>query len=81
MPQNKGAVRPWLFVVFGVIAAITVGLLLIYKGVVKNPAPNLIKIPSPPRVELAPDYKNPLDKEAQYTNPFSEYKNPFDSLK
>lgn len=26
-------------------------------------------------------YANPFDKKSQYTNPFSEYKNPFDTLK
>ena len=27
------------------------------------------------------DYENPFNKDSQYVNPFSEYKNPFDSLK
>lgn len=25
-------------------------------------------------------YQNPFDKTTQYTNPFSQYKNPFDNL-
>lgn len=32
-------------------------------------------------VTLKTDYQNPFDKNTQYVNPFSEYKNPFDSLK
>lgn len=27
------------------------------------------------------DYSNPFDKDSQYVNPFSKYKNPFDLLK
>lgn len=34
-----------------------------------------------PTVTLKEEYQNPFDKEAQYVNPFSDYKNPFDSLK
>ena len=48
---------------------------LISKGFVKNPAPNLIKITTEAKVDLAADYKNPLDKSSQYVNPFSEFKN------
>lgn len=33
-----------------------------------------------PTVTLTKDYDNPFDKSTQYTNPFSEYKNPFDNL-
>lgn len=32
-------------------------------------------------VPLKAEYQNPLTLETQYTNPFSEYKNPFDTLK
>ncbi len=34
-------------------------------------------------IAIAPkaQYQNPLDKSSQYTNPFSETKNPFDNLK
>lgn len=32
-------------------------------------------------VELQTDYKNPFDKDTQYTNPFSQYKNPFDTIR
>lgn len=31
-------------------------------------------------VSLTKDYDNPFDKNTQYVNPFSEYKNPFDEL-
>jgi len=32
-------------------------------------------------VKLKTQYKNPFDKDTQYVNPFSGYKNPFDQLK
>lgn len=31
-------------------------------------------------VNLKKEYENPFSIEAQYINPFSEYKNPFDNL-
>lgn len=31
-------------------------------------------------IELRTAYNNPLEKETQYVNPFSDYKNPFDNL-
>lgn len=37
--------------------------------------------PQQSSVVLNKEYKNPFDKNAQYVNPFSKYKNPFDSLK
>jgi hypothetical protein len=67
-------------IIVGLLVFIGVGFYLIGKGVVKNPIPGIVNIPTS-SVELKPEYKNPLDKEAQYTNPFSDYKNPFDSLK
>jgi len=33
-----------------------------------------------PTVSLTKEYDNPFDKNTQYVNPFSEYKNPFDEL-
>lgn len=32
-------------------------------------------------VVLKEEYSNPFDKDTQYVNPFSSYKNPFDQLK
>ncbi|HLD26893.1 MAG TPA: hypothetical protein VJB63_02985 [Patescibacteria group bacterium] len=31
-------------------------------------------------VQLQKEYQNPFDKKTQYVNPFSSYKNPFDTL-
>jgi hypothetical protein len=33
------------------------------------------------QVPLNTQYNNPFDKNSQYVNPFSQYKNPFDTLK
>jgi hypothetical protein len=30
-----------------------------------------------PTVKLQAQYNNPFDKDSQYANPFSQYKNPF----
>lgn len=58
---------------------------LIYFGVIKNPVPQVIQTQQEskkePTVSLQTKYQNPFDKSAQYVNPFSEYKNPFDTLK
>lgn len=82
MPQNRGFIHLLPLLLLGVVAFITIGLLLVYNGVVKNPAPSLLKLPGQKAsVELKADYKNPLDKTSQYLNPFSAYKNPFDTLK
>lgn len=43
--------------------------------------PNAQLQPQQSNVSLKTDYKNPFDKDTQYVNPFSQYKNPFDSLK
>ena len=76
---NKGFIHPIPLLLMVLVAGLGIGYFLISKGFVKNPAPSLIKIPTS-SVELAADYKNPLDKSSQYVNPFSEFKNPFDSL-
>lgn len=34
-----------------------------------------------PAVPLKKDYQNPFDDKTQYVNPFTQNKNPFDSLK
>lgn len=57
--------------------------ILLFTGIIKNP---LKSIPLPgvkqePSVSLQKQYQNPFDKSAQYVNPFSTYKNPFDNLK
>ena len=81
MSQDRGIVHLIPLIILGVVAIITVGLLLIYKGAIKNPAPSIIKIPTEGQVKLTAEYKNPLDASSQYVNPFSGYKNPFDALK
>lgn len=63
---------PLFLVLFA--ALIFVGYFLFKSGAVRT------KQQAQTQVELAPDYKNPLDKSTQYVNPFSEYKNPFDLL-
>lgn len=64
-----------IFFVLALIAAIT--LVLVSRGIIKNPLTKITKSAVAPTTQ----YSNPLDKESQYVNPFSSYKNPFDKLK
>ncbi|QQG43289.1 MAG: hypothetical protein HYW45_03740 [Candidatus Daviesbacteria bacterium] len=70
----------------GVIAPIILLLLLVLVVIGFLAYRGLVKIPGLPQsstasVDLQSQYQNPFDKSAQYVNPFSSYKNPFDSLK
>lgn len=56
------------------LAAAAVIFILLSSGVLK-------KTTKEATVQLQNQYQNPFDKNAQYVNPFSGYKNPFDSLK
>lgn len=57
--------------------------ILIYQGIIKLPFKSipLPGIKKEASVSLQKQYQNPFDKSAQYVNPFSTYKNPFDNLK
>ncbi|MEK7498089.1 MAG: hypothetical protein AAB656_04175 [Patescibacteria group bacterium] len=82
VPANQvGIVHLLPLIILALVATVTTGLILVYRGVVKNPIPGIIKIPVEAQVDLVAEYKNPLDKTSQYVNPFSEFKNPFDALK
>lgn len=69
-----------LLIVLVIVAVIG---FLIYQGVIKTPLSNVIpgKQAQQPEVSLQTQYQNPFDKNTQYVNPFSSYKNPFDALK
>ena len=79
MPQ-KGEIKLLPLLVVALLVVVAALFFLISRGIVSNPVPGIIKVPTS-SVELKPEYENPLDKEAQYTNPFSDYKNPFDAIK
>lgn len=71
---------PLLLIVIGAVLVV----ILISTGIIKNPLPKQIQqlIPAKePTVSLQKQYQNPFDKGAQYVNPFTKYKNPFDALK
>lgn len=42
--------------------------------------PTPTSVPKEPLITPQVEYENPLDKDTQYVNPFSEYKNPFDAV-
>ncbi len=43
--------------------------------------PPVVTPTSTVKVSLQKDYQNPFDKKTQYVNPFTQYKNPFDTAK
>lgn len=51
--------------------------LLLSRGLISNPFTSGQKA----TVALQTQYQNPFDKGTQYANPFSQYKNPFDTAK
>lgn len=79
MKKEKGvALIPLLIIV----AVVVVLVYLVSQGKLKSP----VKVPGlsqtkAPTVSLQTEYQNPFDKNAQYVNPFSQYKNPFDTLR
>lgn len=77
--REKGAIA---LIPLLLILALVVIILLVASGKIENP---LQKLPGQASKEatvlLQKDYQNPFDKNSQYVNPFSSYKNPFDSLK
>lgn len=76
--SEKGSVTLVLLPVF--ILVLSVAAFYIYKTF--NFAKNKLTLQSEVlAVELKNEYDNPFDKSAQYVNPFSSRKNPFDSMK
>lgn len=79
MRTKKGIVHilfPLFFLTIFVLAAAIIYSVL--KGKVEAP-----KLPfqKESKVAVKEDYTNPFDKKAQYVNPFSQYKNPFENIK
>lgn len=78
--REKGTIALVIPVALLIIAAV---IFLVFQGVIKTSLNN-INLPGSkkePTVTLQSQYQNPFDKSAQYVNPFSSYKNPFDLLK
>lgn len=80
--NQKGVIALAAPLLFLLIAAVLL-FILIAQGIIKIPLKNinLPGVKKEPTVSLQTQYQNPFDKNAQYVNPFSEYKNPFDNLK
>lgn len=83
MTSQRGIIQlvvPLLLLIIGAVVL----YLLVSQGIINLPkTPYLPKLTTSkePTVALQKQYQNPFDKSAQYVNPFSEYKNPFDALK
>ena len=85
MPKNevmgqKGIVHLLpLLAILGLATLAT--FILVSKGIIQNPIPEQLRLFQKPDVELKSQYTNPFEADAQFVNPFSQYKNPFDFLK
>ncbi len=76
--SQKGSVA--LFLLPILIISVAVAAYFIYQTLIT--AKNKFTLQSEVlAVELQKEYNNPFDKSAQYVNPFSTSKNPFDSMK
>ncbi len=70
-----------LISLIGVVLIITV-LVAVLSAIKKSaPTQEVAKTSETSSIKPQTEYDNPFDKTAQYVNPFSSYKNPFDSLK
>lgn len=81
--MQKGAIALVIPVLLLLLIAVAgVLYILISQGIIKGPSlPALPGVKKEPTVQLQKQYQNPFDKDAQYINPFTQYKNPFDALK
>lgn len=75
--KNQGFVHLAVLLLSLLLLLAVVFYLLVVKGLVRNPLAPAQK----PTVSLQSQYQNPFDKNTQYANPFSQYKNPFDTVK
>lgn len=78
MGKNQQGVTHLILLLLVVI--VVAAAFFIYKGLLKNSGGNLVKTSKQPSVTLQTKYDNPFDKNSQYVNPFSSYKNPFNDL-
>ncbi|MEK7521508.1 MAG: hypothetical protein AAB599_01760 [Patescibacteria group bacterium] len=63
------------------LLVVAVGAYFVLQGKVKLPSSLTQLTQKKPEVGLQTTYQNPFDKDSQYVNPFSQYKNPFNNLK
>lgn len=80
--NQRGVVALAAPLIMLLVAAVIV-FILISQGLIKNPLKS-VTLPGQskePTVSLQKQYQNPFDKNTQYVNPFSEFKNPFDLIK
>lgn len=78
MNENRGFAHVLVLVLVLLVLVGAVGYyLLMTKGTINIPFMPAQKA----TVSLQTQYENPFDKNTQYANPFSQYKNPFDTAK
>lgn len=80
--SKVGLVVVLVVVIFVVVGVVVWMLVRSQRGGVGTigqlPLPGLREQPT--NVELKSEYKNPFERNAQYVNPFTDYKSPFISL-
>lgn len=81
MTKEQGFTPLALLLIITVLIAL--GYILISQGVIKIPSqlnPSNKQPTQSSSANLKNIYQNPFEKDTQYVNPFSEYKNPFDNV-
>lgn len=81
---HRHSIALYSVVAFLVLSTLSVVIYLTYNTPKPPSVPASAKQPpvkKEPEVVVNTEYQNPFDKNTQYVNPFSQYKNPFDSLK
>ena len=76
--QQRGSVVLFLLLIF--LIAGSIAAFVVYNGV-NTSSQKAAKTQETVAVALKKEYQNPFDENTQYTNPFSDYHNPFEGLK
>lgn len=83
MSTQKGVVHIALPFVLIIVAILIGGFVALKTGTLPQKLTSLVPGTVPlatPSVVLQSQYTNPFDSKAQYVNPFSDYKNPFNNI-
>ncbi len=86
LPKLEQSIHHHRIAVFSIIAfliVLTIAIIVLSKSLIPQSStiPTQSTSKKEPDVLMKTEYENPFAKNAQYVNPFSQYKNPFDRLK
>ncbi len=88
LAKTKESIHHHRIVILAIVAfliLLTIAVNTLLRSTLSSKFPPTPAAQSQPKQEttipLTSEYINPFDKNTQYVNPFSQYKNPFDTLK